>query len=613
MNQIIDQESQRLQNESEKRAERKLERLRRQAEEEAAEEEADRVAQVHANDILVFDTCKKENDQVKSLNSANVSVLISDAIQKNTSTNIVITGKTQAGKTDQMIAIIDEAAKRGRKCIVSTDNSKAQMSQTLSRINTRANDDIFSLKKMSSIAQLTRKDIPGSDIILLNNATNIKKLDEFVTGKNYDFIVLIHDEADMILSNDNVILNDTNKKAHNEWVKFTHKLERRNVVIIRVFITATPEAIHKIFKVKSRNTISMIKSSGYIGVKNIEFIESIGVPADVVKQQVERIKRYESNEVILIIDQRVKVSQQIDAIRISNLCKVPVTTYQSNDTSTTFVTKSQVEDYCKFTREIKNAKTTLVNEYTVKVLIDIAEHYKILSKIGVKCTITIGKDLMNRGVSFVSNDKTTLRPLTATTLFYNAPDSAHAVNITQVCGRIMGCASPYLKRRLFTNKEAWKTLNDFDTNQDLYIEQIEKMKNNEVDTIDVIQSTPLHKIKKTDRACLKIKPLGTRMPEPPIYTEIEGEIDGVKINSIRKWTQAETVVARMMKALYGVTGSITEGELKELINYTGSDEELKSNIFNGSSLKAKHGKVWTCRSGKICLNHKIRTFLDSIM
>ena len=195
-------------------------------------------------------------------------------------------------------------------------------------------------------------------------------------------------------------------------------------------------------------------------------------------------------------------------------------------------------------------------------------------------------------------------------MFLSAGSSKHAVGIVQAVGRICGCANPLEKRRLYTDKRTWKVYQDYSINRDKFNNSIENIITSEEEVRKVLATIPMRKISQIDRPNLKLKILNI---EPPVYTEVDGHIDGVKISSIRKWAQAETVVAIIMRALYGITGSITEVELKELINHTGSDEDFASNIDNGRALKSKYGRVWTCNNGNISLNPKIRIFLDTIM
>jgi hypothetical protein len=143
----------------------------------------------------------------------------------------------------------------------------------------------------------------------------------------------------------------------------------------------------------------------------------------------------------------------------------------------------------------------------------------------------------------------------------------------------MGCASPFLTRRLFARAETWKVLCDFDTNQDKYISEFEKASNNDNDTLSVIQGTYLEKITKTDRPALKIRALGSRIPTPPISESGSGDEscngdDGNKMKiQIDLWWKKTSIIGRILTFVYE-SKEVSGTELKNFIKECGSEDAI---------------------------------------
>jgi hypothetical protein len=89
-------------------------------------------------------------------------------------------------------------------------------------------------------------------------------------------------------------------------------------------------------------------------------------------------------------------------------------------------------------------------------------------------------------------------------------------------------------------------------------------------------------------------------------------IDGVNLKKLRNWIDGETLVGRMINYLYEYEEKMSMEELKEGVKYEDSDKKFKSNIENGCSLKAHHGKLWNYKNNQITLNKNIREYIDNI-
>ncbi len=137
----------------------------------------------------------------------------------------------------------------------------------------------------------------------------------------------------------------------------------------------------------------------------------------------------------------------------------------------------------------------------------------------------------------------------------------------------------------------------------------------------VISDVVLNKMSRpVDRKTLKLEKdmvfwedaESTESEESGYGSEVENEIDGVKLANLKKWLNSDTLVGKMIRYLYDNEETVSFRELKEGINYEKSDDEFLSNIKSGHSLKSQYGKLWNYKNDKIKLNNNIREYIDKI-
>jgi metal-responsive CopG/Arc/MetJ family transcriptional regulator len=88
----------------------------------------------------------------------------------------------------------------------------------------------------------------------------------------------------------------------------------------------------------------------------------------------------------------------------------------------------------------------------------------------------------------------------------------------------------------------------------------------------------------------------------------DGEyIDGVDMKKFREWMKPEntTVIGKMVKYLYNNKNNVTIDELKNGINYLGSDQQFMNRIDHGRSIKAEYGMLWHCKKSIVNINKNI--------
>ena len=94
---------------------------------------------------------------------------------------------------------------------------------------------------------------------------------------------------------------------------------------------------------------------------------------------------------------------------------------------------------------------------------------------------------------------------------------------------------------------------------------------------------------------------------------VKGEVDGVNIGKLKQYmtSNANTIVDKVVKYLYGVNHPVTVAECIKGTSYGKSEKEFESNIRSGSSLKSKYGKLWIHQGNMIELNPNIRQVIDA--
>jgi hypothetical protein len=167
--------------------------------------------------------------------------------------------------------------------------------------------------------------------------------------------------------------------------------------------------------------------------------------------------------------------------------------------------------------------------------------------------VTIGKDLISRGISYVGEDVN--EPMTATTMIYKPGMSMHSVGICQTIGRITGCAMPSLKRRLYAPKDVIETYKSYNQNQEKYINEIQKT--DAKLTKEVIGEMIFDKLSRNiDRPKLGLK-MNIR-EEGRERCEDEERMKQL----INMWWGANTIIGKILRYVYESESGVSEMELK---------------------------------------------------
>lgn len=563
---------------------------------------------------------KKENDKrtnyVKFLESKSV--------------NGLIWAPTQVGKSAATRVFIETCFKYNTPVIVSTDNKTDQQEQLYNRIEAELMGAEVELLKVTdkTFEKDLRKCIEEGNkrfvIFCLDNCSQIEKVIIQLTSNYVRYeqmadikrIAIIHDEADTVAKDqDTENIKNGQAQSHKKWLELKNVINNRmgKLDLKRIFVTATPENVVLLYQVECPDVMRLEIPATYTGYDKIEHVkmeDDLNIGRHLLSE-VERIKEAGTYEAILYcIDRKIVDGHEVLLNNLSNQLNCIVNTY-NGDGICTFIKKSL---RVKFEKKLNkyDIEFQKVGRYYKMKNMAIRKFYTIIKSIGENCIVTIGKDLICRGISYVGENIED--PITATRMFYKPGKTMNAVGICQTIGRITGCAMSSLNRKLYCPEDVYKTYITYNKNQEIFIKKIEQ--NEELTTKVVVDSTifeeytrPIDRPKLNLKMKMEKKQVIESDDEDSEYEETE--IDGVNLKKLRNWIDSNLLVGKMINYLYEY-GSMSSEELKEGVDYFESDEKFLSNIKSGKGLKCQYGKLWTHRDNQISLNKNIIKYIDKI-
>jgi hypothetical protein len=510
----------------------------------------DRIANFAKN--IIEKQNKKKTTYISFLESASV--------------NAIIWAPTQVGKSNASREFIETCFKYNVPVIVSTDNKSDQNEQLYTRVqNDLCGADVKMLKVMDkSFDDQFEKCLKAKNnrfvIFCLDNSAQIKKLTRsikcfgFDKGfENIERFAILHDEADTVTKDKDVsVVRDDQAESHKKWIElvdiFNTKLGK--IDLKRVFVTATPENCCMLYKIEGADLIKLEIPSTYRGYKDINYhvLEDDLDIKGVLEAEVRRIKADETKEVILYcIDRKIQEGQDIVLNSLASHLKCVINTYNGHGITAFMRTIAKSN---KFESHLRHLDVSYIRDgkfFTIKDM-TIRKFYTICKKIGEYCVVTIGKDLISRGISYVSEDAN--EPLTATTMIYKPGMTMHAVGITQTIGRITGCAMPNLQRRLYAPHEVIDTYCTYNKNQESYIKQIENHKQTERLTKDLIKEMVFEKMDRhIDRAKLNLKMNYENVHASNIHNVHINDVERMK-QLIDMWWRANSIIGKILQYVY---------------------------------------------------------------
>ena len=396
---------------------------------------------------------------------------------------------------------------------------------------------------------------------------------------------------------------------------------RQQIELKRVFVTATPENV--VYKYKIEHVIRLSVPNNYIGYDKIQYnqVEDPKHIKDIlIEEQNRRILQKENGVILYCIDKKIGKGQDPTFVSLCSYLQCVVNTYNGNGITARVNNEhfeTRLRKFVSLNNKVKHNKHIVYtdestnetkNIWNIKGMA-IRDFYQICKEINSGIIVTIGMDLMSRGISFVSSEKAT-DTVAATTMIYKPGMTMHAVGLCQTIGRITGTARPDLQRRLYASKSVIENYINYNENQKQYLKEI--VKNDNIVSNEIMKTIELNKklSRPMDRTKLGLKPMYKRESESE--SESEGEIDGVDLKKLNKWFNDNSLVGKMVNYLYGQETSITFEEFKNGIEYEKSDEEFLSNVKNGKGVKCRFGKLWDHKNDIVKLNQNIRNYIDKM-
>lgn len=533
---------------------------------------------------------KTKNFAEKILNTENQKKNRYVKFLESSSVNALIYAPTQVGKSDATREFIQTCFKANVPVIVSTDNKNDQNEQLFHRISSHLSGADVKLMKVSDksfgddLKACIQTGMHRFAIFCLDNSAQIEKLiinlTSLVTRHPNEMemlrkIAIIHDEADQITKDrdtDNICPEQA--ESHKKWLELINliNLNIGYIDLKRVFVTATPENTIMLYNIDCPDVMKLDIPVGYTGYKDIQCIEledDLDIRG-ILENQVARIKSGCTYEAILYcIDRKVVDGHENVMMALAGYLRCVINTYNGNGITTFMRTVSLSKRFEAMLKKDNIPYRRVDQIFTIKHL-TIRKFYAMCKKLKEKCVVTIGKDLISRGISYVSEDA--YEPLTATTMIYKPGTTMHSVGITQTIGRITGCAMPTLKRRLYAPKDVIDTYNAYNRNQEAYIAQIEK---DTKLTKDVIANMTFETFKRNiDRSKLKLK---MNMVQDRGHSVAEDDIDTMK-RLIDMWWNANTIIGKILKFVYESETGVSEGQLMAFIQTTGSRDPYQMYI-----------------------------------
>jgi len=513
------------------------------------------------------------------------------------SASCVITGRTQTGKTHMCIQFSKACMDRRLPVIISCDNRSDQLDQTMSRFQSffSSDKDVSILRvdhrKFESRFEASLRGARKCVVFLLNNGSQIERLRfttrAVITGEDpsedlrLDTVVLIHDEGDVVIKDKRVDRAQPRQpESHKSWIQYCNLISSR-YTLKRAFLSATPECVNYI--VDASSVISLPITDGYVGYDSIQYYplqgedeeeEKEGDDDTILPVLLEQARQMKEGVILYCVDRRIEDGHDTLFTRICQGVHrdIVVHTYNGNGITARVSHPRFTASLQEIIKEQDIKKTKIQTSLTSSQILTIenvpvSEFYEACRRLQLYNIITIGYDLMSRGISFVSSGRAP-DTIAATTMFYKPGKTMHAVGLCQAIGRITGLARPDLERKLFAPETVIQRYLAFNKNQEAYIPQLvnsSRTTREEMSTMIL----PHRMTGPLDRTKLGLKPKFGRRRTPPVDLEVFNRTAREKTRERRE--QIEKEQERRRSTIAGVN-------LRTLANDITSNKQLHTVI-----------------------------------
>lgn len=493
----------------------------------------------------------------------------------------LIFAPTQVGKTEAVINMIKKCIDHKRVAvIVSSDNKTDQQEQIYSRISRGLMGADASLIKCSNnnnnkkaiMSTLNQKLTPV--VFCLDNFSQIEKTaDSFqlVLGKRkyknkIDQVVIIHDEGDVVTKSSSTYEENTEAaRSHEEWVDMIDTLSQ-NYHIKRIFVTATPENCVIKYQIKNKFIIDLEIPENYSSYKDIQhknLPETIDDMQSTLQKHIDDNTAREDFGAILYITDRkiIKHDQYLQQFQDLNGNFV-IHTYNSNGIVTTVPTPLFARKIGKLLKKrVQVGSIVNINNLPIR------DFYQIVKDSKINTCITIGMDMIARGISYCSTEKTP-DAMTATVMIYKPSNKLHNVALTQTIGRLTGMARPDLIRTLYSPLDVYNNYKNYNLNQETYIKKLKE----HPETYSSDQMVTMRFVNRLTRD-IDRKKLQLAIQYEDEREEGESYHHDYK-NQIDRWLVSNSIIAKIFRFVKDNPHGVSKTELEEFIRNNTTSENI---------------------------------------
>jgi hypothetical protein len=557
---------------------------------------------------------------------------------------------------------------------ISCDDSKAQLAQIKRRIQNYFLDSIMlvevsdtrTLKRKRLMKETWKNDQKLIVMLCLDNKSQIDQLESVLTeingtNKKTKEILLIHDEADVITKEsivDKIVPDRKGKnnkniaaaKSHNQWILLVKYLDESSINMHRVFVSATPDNVQRKYKIDTLHSLDI--SPNYVGWENVVKFprndlknqESI---IQVLGSEIPRVNALGGGIILYCLERITKKTDRNDCghsdqfLQINNyidtgaLPPCTVSTYNSkgifvrladiskNGQLQTKLDAIQAADATnKLIAKVNKTVYTFNLETNVFHInnLQIADFYELCKMIDQRTIITIGKDMMSRGISFVSSEYS--EDCLAAITMISAGNST-IVAESQHFGRELGTARPDLVRHLYASPDSITNYENYNMNQARTIRFLQERINASRTSNDLMKDYKFdhYMTKSLDRPKVKCNEKYKTSAELASESDSDSSVNSIERENaiVNLYNRKTTTVSKILKFLYDQgtferSTPISYEELGQGLNYQGTPRQLKSIIDCGCSPRSQNGKLcgklWDSRYGIVRLEDNVREILD---
>ena len=533
-------------------------------------------------------------------------------------------GLTQGEKTQQMLSDMSVMIHQ-RNIIVLVDNKNDQQQQMMSRLQkhkTNGNlpaettilSDALTSKKITAQFKKMFRDNQNHQILVLKfNSAQIEKLtDAIILGKEENlsstiaFQILV-DEGDIATKHENTIeVVEGQPKVHASFIHLRNKCEQKQISCAIQFISATPQNVLVNYPVERIDTHR--PSANYRGYRDVEFVclpvsKTVDAVTHLTPGIIQEMHRNGEKGNILICTNRKKADHE-KLVRIVKQWNIMTMTY-NGDGIVLFVPMQYLSAFQHERDTYRSDIATMsFSQIDAQTFLSkdafIGDVYQIINNMGVMVCVTIGKDLMSRGMSFCSVSREDSIPLATTRMIVDVANTTHCVGLIQMIGRLLGTVCPFYKRVLYCQQ---KVYDDYiHANQDLE-ENIKKyqrlLQTGQIQyTNEIGRYTITERSREEDRTNANVKTVIIRKQRKTDSESSDSPFSQVSIEKFKKFERMfqnhTSVLLPLVRYMYESYNSpddsyVTLDELSQV--HRGSPTALRNNLLR----MGKSGSdFWIC-------------------